>query len=309
MKNIALLGFGKIGKKFYEKSKKNKKIFISHILKKKLIKLKDKKVKILNKIEPVINNKKIKGYIIATPVNSHFQYAKKIIKIKKPFIIEKPIVANLKELEVLFNLCKSFKKSIFVNYQDLYNPAFVQLKKQIKKIGSYSKINIFFGKFQKIKKNKNNLSFSPAFDWLPHPLAIAIKLQGIPNKVRIIKNKIYILKKNIIQSLVICLYYRNKVIQINFSNQYRSPKRRIKVKGSKATLVYDGYKKNMLIKKIKNKSFKKVKYIYIDPFESLINKFSLSLEKDLSKNDIFLSYNVMKILFKIEEEMKSKMDL
>ena len=99
MKNVALLGFGRAGKKFYEKSKTNKKIFISHILKKKLIKFKDKKIKIFNKIEPVIKNKKIKGYIIATPVNSHFQYAKKIVKIKKPFIIEKPIVANPEELK------------------------------------------------------------------------------------------------------------------------------------------------------------------------------------------------------------------
>ena len=162
---------------------------------------------------------------------------------------------------------------------------------------------------QKIKKNKNNLFFSPAFDWLPHPLAIAIKLQGVPSKVRIIKNKIFFLKSSIMQSSIINLYYRNKIIQINFSNQYRSPKRRIKVKGSKATLIYDGYKKNMLIKKIKNKVFKKVKYIYMDPFDNLMNKFSLSLEKEESKNDIFLSYNVMKILFKIEEEMKRKMDL
>ena len=65
----------------------------------------------------------------------------------------------------------------------------------------------------------------------------------------------------------------------------------------------------MLIKKMKNKVFKKVKYSYMDPFDNLINKFSHSLEKNLSKNDIFLSYNLMKILFKIEEEMKSKMDL
>ena len=210
---------------------------------------------------------------------------------------------------VLFNLCKNFKKSIFVNYQDLYNPAFVQLTRQIKKIGSYTKINIFFGKFQKIKKNKNNLSFSPAFDWLPHPLAIAIKLQGLPNKVKIIKNKILFLKSNIIQSSKINLYYRSKVIQINFSNQYKSPKRRIKVQGSKATLIYDGYKKNMLVKKIKHKVFKKIKYKHIDPFDNLINKFSLSLEKNFYKNDIILSYNVMKILFQIEDEMKNKMNL
>ena len=309
MKNVALLGFGRAGKKFYEKSKTNKKIFISHILKKKLIKFKDKKIKIFNKIEPVIKNKKIKGYIIATPVNSHFQYAKKIVKIKKPFIIEKPIVANPEELKVLFNLCKNFKKSIFVNYQDLYNPAFVQLTKQIKKIGNYSKINIFFGKLQKIRKNKKNLSLSPAFDWLPHPLAIAIRLHGVPTKVRIIKNKILSVKNYIVQSLKICLFYKNKIIQINFSNQYKSPKRRIKIQGSKGTLIYDAYKKNMLVKKIKNKVFKKVKYTHIDPFDNLINKFSLSLKGDFYKNDIFLSYNVMKILFQVEERMKCKMDL
>ena len=46
---------------------------------------------------------------------------------------------------------------------------------------------MFFGKYQEIMKfdvlNKNNF-FLPSFDWMPHPLAIAIKLAGLPKKLK-----------------------------------------------------------------------------------------------------------------------------
>ena len=45
-------------------------------------------------------------------------------KTNKPFIIEKPLVANPVELEELYKKCKNYKQSIFVNHSDLYNPAF-----------------------------------------------------------------------------------------------------------------------------------------------------------------------------------------
>ena len=312
MENIALLGFGRIGKKFYDSSLKSKKIVIKNILRKKLINSRDKKVNFFTNFNSLIKNKSIKGYIIATPVQSHFEYAKKIIKNKKPLIIEKPLVSNLFQLKTLYKLCKNYKKSIFVNHKDLYNPAFIKFTHELKLIGKYNKIYITFGKSQKIKKfklNKDRDFFFPSFEWLPHPLAIAIKLKGYPHKISVIKNKITFSKKYIFQKSIICLFYKKKIIQINFSNNYKIPKRKIKVIGKKDSIIYDGYKKKMLIKKSYNKNPKEIKYQKSDPFDVLINKFCLSINKKIYKNDIPLSYKVMKILFKIEALMKNKLNL
>ena len=56
------------------------------VLKKRLI-ADNKKVKFYNNINKIIKNKKIQGYIIATPVQTHFTFAKNNTAIR--FLLEK----------------------------------------------------------------------------------------------------------------------------------------------------------------------------------------------------------------------------
>lgn len=312
MKKVALLGFGNIGKKIFYKSLTQKNILISKILKKTLHKSRLLNVKFFTNFKTFVKSDNFDGYIIATPVDSHYDYAKKIIKKKKCFIIEKPLVSKIRDLEKLNKVCKYYKHSIFVNHLDLYNPAFIKFLKILKLVGEYKKINISFGKFQKIKKfdyindKKKNL---PSFDWMPHPIAIALKLAGIPKKIEIIKNNVSIKKKYLIQKSNINLHCKDKVVNINFSNSYIIPKKRVVIKGSKATLVYDGYKKTIFIKKKNVKYFKKFFHSKVDSLENLLKLFYLAMEKRYYRNDIHLSYKIMKILFQIENKMKKKLKL
>ena len=193
-------------------------------------------VKFFTNFKTFDKSKNIDGYIIATPVESHYEYAKKIIKKNKPFIIEKPLVSNLVELKELYKKCKNYKQSIFVNHLDLYNPAFLVFFKNIKLVGSYKKIEMFFGKYQEIRGfnilNKNN-SFLPSFDWMPHPLAIAIKLAGLPKNIKILKNDLSLKKKFLFQKSNIDLYCKNKVVKHKIFKRYLIPKKRVVIKGSK----------------------------------------------------------------------------
>ena len=177
----------------------------------------------------LVKKNNIDGYILATPVSSHYEYARKIIKRKKPFIIEKPIVKNTHELENLYEICKNYKHSIFVNHTDLYNPAFFQFLKRIKLVGKFKQIDMTFGKLQKIKLNNNSLdenSNLPSFEWLPHPIAIIIKLGGLPKKIFIKKNSITIENNNIFQKSIIHIFCKKMSIKLNFSNKYKNPKKK-----------------------------------------------------------------------------------
>lgn len=80
MKNIALIGYGNIGKKIFNKSLKEKNISINKILKKKITNLKLLNVKFFTNFKYFAKSKKTDGYIIATPLESHYEYARKIIK-------------------------------------------------------------------------------------------------------------------------------------------------------------------------------------------------------------------------------------
>ena len=110
-----------------------KNILINKILKKRLTNLNILNVKFFSNFNLIAGDENIDGYIVASPVLSHYNYVRKIINKNKPFIIEKPLVANLDELNKLYKICKNYKHSIFVNHIDLYNPAFSAfLKKNVK---------------------------------------------------------------------------------------------------------------------------------------------------------------------------------
>ena len=188
MLNIALIGLGRMGGKYFKVLKKNEHFNLIKVLRKKNYTRKNTFVKFYNNRNKFFskNKKNIHAYIIASPLNTHYEYIKKILTKKKPLIIEKPIVKNIHELKKINILFRNVKRPVLVNHTDLYNPAFQKLEKKLKLIGNYRKIKIEFGKFKKIYKiNNKSSTVLPYFDWLPHPLAITVKLAGFPNKIKI----------------------------------------------------------------------------------------------------------------------------
>ena len=115
MKKITLIGFGRIGKKYLKTSFKIKELIINEIIKKRKTKLTKKNLNFFQDFNKI--KKGTDAFIIASPAESHFDYAKKIIKKKKPFIIEKPLVSNVQELNQLYGLCRKYNQSIFVNHR------------------------------------------------------------------------------------------------------------------------------------------------------------------------------------------------
>ena len=157
MINLALLGFGRIGKKYLSSSYKSKQFIIKKILRKNKRINTPKNIQFFTNFQRLIKSKGIDGYIVATPVTSHFEYAKKIFKLNKPLIIEKPLTNNLIESKELLKLFRKFNKPIFVNHSDLFNPAFIKFYDFYKKIGIIKKIDIIFGKYQEISKQNNGI--------------------------------------------------------------------------------------------------------------------------------------------------------
>ena len=53
--------------------------------------IREKKIKIYKNINEIIEDKNVKGVIIATPPDTHYEIASKFIKNKIPILIEKPV--------------------------------------------------------------------------------------------------------------------------------------------------------------------------------------------------------------------------
>jgi predicted dehydrogenase len=153
--NIALVGIGRFGKKYFKEILKSKKVNCSFIVKKKklsknIFSLKKKLSIIVNKNDISFEN--IQGAIVVTPVESHYQNSVFFLKKKIPIILEKPATNTLTEVVKLDKLSKKNRTSVLVNYSDLYNDSFNYILKHKLKIGSIKKIDICFEKRQNIYK-------------------------------------------------------------------------------------------------------------------------------------------------------------
>ena len=82
MINIALIGFGRIGRRYFKILNENKYFNLIKILRKKKYKKKNLSIKFYNKKKAFFNKSKnyINAYIIASPVNTHYEYIKTILQ-------------------------------------------------------------------------------------------------------------------------------------------------------------------------------------------------------------------------------------
>ena len=210
----------------------------------------------------------------------------------------------MNELNKIKKLSKNINYPVLVNHSDLYNPAFKELEKKIKLIGNFKKIKIVFGKFQEIYKinGKSNILL-PYFDWLSHPIAVAIKIAGLPRKIEILNKKTIIKKKFIFQKIHTRLFCKKKIVDIFFSNNYKIPKRKILIKGDRGSINYDAYKVKSLQLKIKNRKIESYYFKHESSLNNLLEVFSDLVVNKKKINDISLSIKVMKIIFLIQKKL------
>ena len=153
--NIALVGFGRFGKKYYKNIIKNRKFNLKTVFRKKNI----SKNKIFKKISiKNIDENNLKLAVIATPVETHYNIAKLFINNRCSIILEKPSANKIKYIKNLIELSKKRKVSVLVNHSDLYNGDLNFLMSKIKSIGKINYIEANFGKFSHQYKKKSSIT-------------------------------------------------------------------------------------------------------------------------------------------------------
>lgn len=239
--NIALVGYGSFGKKYYSILKKLKKFDQIYIFKKK------RKKNFFQISKKNLKKYNIKFGIIATPVETHFTLAKLFIENKIPIILEKPAANNYLEVKKLKKLSLKYRTNVIVNYSDLFNLNFISIINQ-KNLGKIQELKIIFGK----QDSKYRSSFLPFSDWFPHILAIYFSFFRKIGKIHIKKHVLYQKKKINFQTLLLRILLNKDVfVEILYSNSLFKKKRKVFIKTNKFQISYDGYKKFYLINKKK----------------------------------------------------------
>ncbi|HRH58551.1 MAG TPA: Gfo/Idh/MocA family oxidoreductase [Chitinophagales bacterium] len=79
----------------------------------------------------IFSNNEIDAIVIATPVFTHFELAKKALESGKHVLLEKPMTSSVAEAEQLIELAGKYKKVLMVDHTFLYTGAVQKMKSMI----------------------------------------------------------------------------------------------------------------------------------------------------------------------------------
>ncbi|MBN1353758.1 MAG: Gfo/Idh/MocA family oxidoreductase [Candidatus Omnitrophica bacterium] len=88
-------------------------------------------VELLTDSRSITDSPKIDAVVIATPVSTHFELAKRSLENGKHIFVEKPFTSNQKEAESLIALAEKKKLKIMVDHTFLFTPAIKKIKEII----------------------------------------------------------------------------------------------------------------------------------------------------------------------------------
>ena len=163
-------------------------VYDSDLEKTKLISRRFPKIKIINSFKEILNDKKIKGVIIATNPTTHFEISKKIISAGKHLFIEKPLTNNSRHIKKLINLSKIYNTKIMSGYIYHYNPYIEFINKTLKRKS--------LGEIKFLEFSRNNLGpirtdISCIWDLASHDISTTLLLlEGTPKIIDVTKYNI-----------------------------------------------------------------------------------------------------------------------
>ena len=201
----------------------------------KFIESKFPSVKLTTKMDELLLNKEIDIIVIATPVQYHYEIAKKALENDKHIWVEKPFTSMSSQAEELIQIAEKRKLTIFVDHTFIYTGAVKKIKELVEKkvLGDviyFDSVRVNLGLFQ----HDVNVIWDLAchdlsiMDYLLNKKVVALTANGIAN---------YYEHENIAH---LALYFENNCFA-HFHVNWTSPVkiRRVLIGGKNKMLLWD----------------------------------------------------------------------
>ena len=203
------------------------------------------KIKIFNELDEALSNNFFDGFVVATPAETHFKIAKKIINNNFHLLVEKPLTLSIDDAKELVELSKIKNINLMVGHLMLFHPAIRKIKKMIDE-------NII-GDLQYVYSNRLNLGKvrtqeNVFWSLAPHDISIFdFLIESTPKKI--ISNGSTFLQKGIPDSTITQLKYENGVeghIFVSWLHPFKE--QRLVVIGSNAMITFEDSLENKPLK-------------------------------------------------------------
>ena len=190
-------------------------------------------------ISDLLDDNSIDAIIIATPINTHYELAKKALESGKHVFVEKPMTQTVVQANNLINIAKYKKLCLSVGYVFLYNQIFQQIKK-INKREPITFLDFDWRKFGTFKEDifENILS---------HDLSINLELFGIPRQAKLISKSSRVTNTDLVS--VLLDYNKNRKSNIHINRVSNCKKKIVTIFTKKNLFIWDDDKLFKLDKK------------------------------------------------------------
>jgi predicted dehydrogenase len=280
-------------------------------------------VQLYKQVDEVFNNPEIDAVVIATPIFTHFELAKKALLNGKHVLVEKPLTSNTTEAQELIDLSLKMGKLLMVDHTFLYTGA-------VQKIKSLIDDNTL-GKLQYFDSTRINLGLiqpdvNVLWDLAPHDLSIlfylfnevpvSIQALGISHTKNDIENIAYLTVN----------YQSNFIAHFNCSWSAPVKLRNILIGGDKKMVLFDDIQMSEKVKvydtgfEVKNDEDKRKLLVnyrtgdvhspQIENAEALHKMATDFIQSILNNSTPISNYemglNVVKVLSAAQESIKNK---
>jgi predicted dehydrogenase len=225
------------------------------------IKVRYPAVTVTKNYKDLLTDKDVHVVAIATPVYTHYRFAKEALEAGKHLLIEKPMTSNSKEAGTLVNLAEKKNLLIFVDHTFIYTGA---VKKMKEVISSQNLGDIYYFDSVRVNLGLFQPDINVVWDLAPHDISIMDYLiPGKPKSVVAIGGSH---TGNNIEDIAYVTVVYSSELMAHFHINWMSPVkiRRIIIGGSKKMIVFDDldpsekikiYDKGILLAKTDKKVF------------------------------------------------------
>jgi predicted dehydrogenase len=186
--------------------------------------------------DEVLNNPAVDAVAIATPVGTHYEFARKALEHDKHVLVEKPLAASVAEAESLLEIAAKHGLTLMVNHTFIYTGA-VRKMKEIVARGDLGELYYFDS--VRINLGLIQRDVNVLWDLAPHDIAILDHLVDEPPASICANGACHI--GNGIENVAYLTVYFNSGLIAHFHNNWLAPVkiRTVILGGSKRMILYD----------------------------------------------------------------------
>lgn len=201
-------------------------------------------VEVTGDTNAVIRENEVDAVVIATPVATHFDLAKKAIETGKHVLVEKPMARSVKEVEQIARIANQKNRVAMVGHTFLFNAAVRYVKNMIdsKMLGE---IRYIYS--QRLNLGRIRSDVDALWNFGPHDISIIQYWLGDPTPLSVLKSGVDYIQDGIDDVVFLNIMYPDKIMA-NIHVSWLDPRkvRRMIVVGTKKMIVYDDTSDNKI---------------------------------------------------------------